>query len=74
MSEQYNNYLENHKENVAKGFEYIRDNIPSMIMKPIFVKYTMRLKQTRMSMTLMTHIFTVGTNRTPLYRTSTELG
>jgi hypothetical protein len=32
MSEQYNNYLKNHKENVAKGYEYIRDNIPSLII------------------------------------------
>jgi hypothetical protein len=32
VSLQYNEYLKNHKENVAKGYYYIRDNIPSLII------------------------------------------
>lgn len=31
MSNQYDMYLHNHKENVRKGFEYIRDNLPELL-------------------------------------------
>lgn len=31
MSYQYDQYLTNHKANVKKGFEWIRDNIPELI-------------------------------------------
>ena len=31
MSLQYDNYLEQHKANVAKGFEWINDNLPDLI-------------------------------------------
>lgn len=31
MSLQYDNYLEQHKANVAKGFYWIRDNLPRLI-------------------------------------------
>lgn len=31
MSNQYDIYLHNHRENVRKGFEYIRDNLPELL-------------------------------------------
>lgn len=30
MSLRYNQYLEQHKENVVKGFNYLRDNLPNL--------------------------------------------
>lgn len=31
MSREYDNYLEQHKENVRKGYEWIRDNLPEVV-------------------------------------------
>lgn len=31
MSREYDNYLEQHKANVRKGFEWIRDNLPEVV-------------------------------------------
>ena len=31
MSVQYDNYLTEHKENVAKGFRWLQENIPEVI-------------------------------------------
>ena len=31
MSREYDNYLEQHKENVRKGFEWFRENLPALI-------------------------------------------
>lgn len=31
MSAQYDRYLDGHKENVAKGFKWLRDNLPEVI-------------------------------------------
>lgn len=41
MSVQYDIYLHNHRENVYKGFEYLRDNIPEL-MKPCITEHQFR--------------------------------
>ena len=35
MSQKYDQYLQEHKENVYKGFEYIRDNLPELLTEDI---------------------------------------
>lgn len=39
MSITYDNYLEQHKGNVAKGFEWIRDNLPELLIDISGVNY-----------------------------------
>lgn len=40
MSREYDNYIKQHKENVMKGFEWIEENLPEILifLDPVFIK------------------------------------
>ena len=41
MSHQYDQYLTNHKANVRKGFEWIRDNLPELLKQDFDLEHQM---------------------------------
>lgn len=43
MSVQYDNYLEQHKGNVRKGYEWIRDNLPELLIDIYGVDYAWQI-------------------------------
>lgn len=43
MSVQYDNYLEQHKGNVRKGYEWIRDNLPDLLIDIYGVDYAWQI-------------------------------